>query len=123
MDKPNIRDMVGKIFTRVFTSGDAQLVFKNKEEEYLFYHEQCCCESVYIDDICGDLEDLCNSPILRAEERFNYDETSHLPDNNHESYTYTFYEFATIKGSVTVRWFGGSNGYYSERVDLQHNKR
>jgi hypothetical protein len=31
-------------------------------------HQQDCCESVYIEDICGDLQDLVGFPLVRAEE-------------------------------------------------------
>ena len=32
------------------------------------YHEQDCCESVYLEEIIGDLDDLIGSPITMAEE-------------------------------------------------------
>ena len=76
-------------------------------------HFQDCCECVGIEDIVGDLDDLIGVPIVRAEEREQRDVTAR------ESGTWTFYEIATIKGSVTIRWYGESNGYYSESVDFE----
>lgn len=77
------------------------------------WHEQDCCEDVRIEDICGDLDDLTGAPILRADERTSSGET------DGGSHTWTFYEFATVKGSVTIRWLGESNGYYSERLSIE----
>ena len=78
---------------------------------FKFYHEQDCCESVRIEDIVGDINDLIGVPILEARE-----DTQDGSNETYESATWTFYNFRTIKGSVTVRWLGESNGYYSESV-------
>ena len=58
------------------------------------------------------------SPLLVAEEVSS--DGAPPPDRQWgvDSYTWTFYRFQTIRGSVTVRWLGESNGYYSESVDL-----
>lgn len=115
-EPPKIGDLVGKVFTGVTNINDDYLVFDDGEVKYVFYHAQDCCEYVYIEDIVGDLEDLVGEPLLIAEE---VDGESPVIDYKHyESYTWTFYKFATRKGYVDVRWFGRSNGYYSERVDF-----
>lgn len=80
-------------------------------------HNQDCCERVDIDDVIGDINDIIGSPILKATEDTsctNIREQSY-PD---DSFTWTFYNIATVKGNVTIKWYGASNGYYSESVDL-----
>jgi hypothetical protein len=90
-------------------------VFENATERFVFFHQQDCCESVDINDIVGDLQDLVGEPLLMAEEVSGY--IGPEPEY-HDSYTYTFYKFATRRGYVDVRWLGESNGYYSEGVSL-----
>lgn len=113
-----IKTMIGKVFTSV-TKSDAELVFKNDNEQYRFYHLQDCCEEVLIDDVTGEIADLANSPITFAEVSTSdeYKGSATQPDID-DSRTWTFYKFATNKGWVDVRWYGTSNGYYSEEVDL-----
>ena len=83
------------------------------------YHKQSCCEAVYLESIVGELEDILNSLILIAEEVSNQLLPPKISDYEPESYTWTFYNFSTINGSVQLRWYGSSNGYYSECVDFE----
>ena len=111
-----IEDMRGKVFTSVTQDG-SEMVFENATERFVFFHSQDCCEHVSIEDICGDLEDLVGEPLLIAEE-VSGETPVDFNEMDHESVTWTFYKFATRRGYVDVRWFGESNGCYSEGVSL-----
>lgn len=87
---------------------------------YAMLHDQDCSEEVRIVDVVGDLQSLIGTPILQAEESTSegfVDPQSPVQPTN-DSWTWTFYKLATIKGYVTIRWLGESNGYYSESVSL-----
>ena len=125
-------DMLGQIVVDIERDGDEELTFKMEDgATWRMYHQTDCCEYVTIDDIVGDLDDLIGHPILQAEAVAcqNLKElpsedmmwmvlTDTLSSRSDESETWTFYKFATIKGSVNIRWYGSSNGYYSEDVSF-----
>lgn len=109
-----IPDIEGKIVSRVIgaEAGSEYIIVVFEDGKALsFYHEQDCCENVTVNDVIGDFSDFIGQPITSVEERSEENEN----DYGHE--TWTFYEFTCPKGTVTVRWLGESNGYYSEAVD------
>jgi hypothetical protein len=145
--------MIGVTVERIEGSergSESMTFYATDGRAFKFYHYQGCCESVFIEDVCGDVEDLIGSPLVLAEEVSNsarqqrLDRLSSLdtfepkdleaeaiavmrddpigleePVVFADSYTWTFYRFGTAKGSVTVRWLGTSNGYYSEGVSFE----
>jgi hypothetical protein len=113
----SVADMLGATIIDIQSDND-EVVFTFKDgRRCKLYHEQDCCEHVYLEDICGDLADLLNEPLTMAEE-IDGEIPNDFEENGYDSYTWTFYKFATIKGYVTLRWLGRSNGYYSETVQF-----
>lgn len=113
----NIDELIGKTIKSIKIVDECEIqIICEDGDEYVFYHEQDCCESVYIESIGGDIQNLVGKPIIMADESCN-SEGDPL-DKWDESFTWTFYRFATIKGYVDIRWYGESNGCYSESVDF-----
>jgi hypothetical protein len=140
MEHYDLSIFVGRIIKKIlhlkreYGSDELLFVFDNNDV-ICFNHVQDCCESVYIESITGDLLDLLNSPLTIcrsvSSDKSNLDVfNSFLIENDiksgdlinedaDSSETWTFYTFATINGYVDVRWYGTSNGYYSESVSCQ----
>lgn len=116
-----LEDMVGKTMASVeVVDMDRELVFTTiSGEKYMLYHSQDCCESVYIESIVGDLQDLVGEPLWIAEESTSCENPEGAEKPYQDSFTWTFYKFATRKGYVDVRWYGESDGYYSESVHFE----
>jgi hypothetical protein len=109
----DISEFVGMTFKAVENHNNEEIIFTTENDiKFKMYHMQDCCECVLIESVIGDIEDLVGSPILMAEESTN------AGDVNYGTYTWTFYKLATVKGYVDIRWYGSSNGYYSESVEL-----
>lgn len=111
-----LTELVGKTFSEVKNTGDEIQFLSDGGKDYRLYHSQDCCEHVYVEDVIGNLADLTGSPIVSAEEISS--EGTPPQHDGEESFTWTFYRIGTAKGSVTIRFYGSSNGYYSESVEF-----
>lgn len=109
-------ELRGKVITRIDHSSDQITFYCSDGTKFEMYHNQDCCESVEVEDICGNLDDLIGYPVLMADESSSEGDCIYKAYD--ESCTWTFYNISTIKGSVSIRWYGTSNGYYSESVSF-----
>ena len=86
-----------------------------------FYHQQDCCETVLLEDFDITPEWLIDSKIISIEERISRSEEGVKPLNDWtESYTWSFYVIKTSSSTMILRWYGESNGWYSETVDIDY---
>jgi len=116
------KSLIGKTMKKIEQQEETITFYTVDGREYLMYHEQDCCENVSVEDVVGDMDDIIGKPITISREDSNYDDQPDPPMDGYDSYLWTFYNIATIKGHVTIRWFGSSNGYYSERVSFKRIK-
>lgn len=104
----------------IFDDDDEKLImFYDDFYNYTFYHDQDCCENVFLEGenklLESEIKAILNSPIVLAEARTD---TSNSERGNEYSETFTFYTLRTHNDTLTLRFVGRSNGYYSERVDI-----
>lgn len=116
MDNKSFEEIKFKIISEIVVtkdSGDDSIVINFEDGSYIrMFHEQECCEAVWIEDIESnkDISDYKNAVVI------DMYVTKRVNLNDEESSTFTFYNLNTSKGSINIRWNGESNGYYSEEV-------
>lgn len=124
-DNYDVSGLIGRTVTAItcgsapLATGAASATFTFDDGSHLrMWHDQDCCEDVSLADIVGDLADIIGAPLVMAEEVSSAARPEDAPEGSggDSSETWTFYKFATVKGYVTLRWCGSSNGYYSEEM-------
>lgn len=113
--------LTGKTLTKCERDGryenDAIRFETTDGDTYVLTHVQDCCESVGIEDIDGNFEDMIGSPILYAEVSTGDDPAPSESAYDDEFGSWTFYRIQTAKGFMMIRWFGSSE-YYSTAVNF-----
>jgi len=115
-----LAELEGKVIKEIVgleKESDEVRIFTECGKEYLFYHDQNCCESVALNDFDGCADDMIGATIISAEAVSNKD-SGEKPSEYADSWTWTFYKIETTKGGILMRWLGESNGYYSESVSF-----
>lgn len=116
--------LIGKVITNIkgLKLGSYEVIFEFEDRSRLvLFHDQECCERVRLVDIVGDPEDLLGEPLIMLDEATNFNEQEALKCGlSEDGHLWTFYKLATIKGYVTLRWLGESNGYYAMDVRARY---
>jgi hypothetical protein len=116
----DIGTMVGSVVLRASRDEDS-ITFETDRGTWLLRHERDCCEEVTIEEVNIDLATVAGL-VTRAEEASSvgglHGDAEGKEDAWGDSWTWTFYRFCIGGQDFEARWFGQSNGYYSEDVDV-----
>ena len=64
-------ELIGKIITKVVCTDNEVYITTSDCEHYLMSHIQDCCETVYLESVVGDINDVVGYPVLNAELKTN----------------------------------------------------
>lgn len=121
-DDNQFSELIGLHLTTVggLAPGSDEVVFLGDDgSRWVMWHSQDCCEGVSVYDVIGDVADLQDATVIDAREEVSQENPHGIQPEYQDSFTWTFYIIQTNKGAVTIRWYGESNGYYSESVSFR----
>lgn len=97
------------------------LVIKTNKGNMFFYYWWDCGNNVHLEDGFEDLRKMIGEQILQAEVVVNR-ESEPLYEWD-ESYTWTYYKISSLNHDCTLRFYGSSNGCYSESVNIRWEEK
>jgi hypothetical protein len=124
----NLKDIL-KSFKITDVKINGEIIFKTENNKKItMFHEQSCCESVFITSKTDNLNILIGKTIVDVTEtvlpNHTFDRSIEAQYDDDNSFTWTFYKFF-YKGvddkteEIEIIWFGTSNGYYDEGVQFK----
>ena len=123
----NLKDILKSFkITDIKIEESSEIVFKTENNKKItMFHENGCCETVFIYSKTDNLNILIGKTIVDVTETVLADHTfdRFLEAQYDDSFTWTFYNFF-YNGvddkieEIEIIWFGASNGYYDEGVQL-----
>lgn len=119
MSEVEIEDLQGKTIREIKISDDkTEMAIVCDDASYKLSHYQDCCEKVYLEDVCGEFDDLIGETVIDS-----FKNTGEMVDDSALFWSgvmnYTFYTISSAKGCITLRWCSSSNGYYSHAIDIE----
>lgn len=132
-NKTNFFDMIGCKIESVKVDKNKETTtfcFEDEKRVARFYHEQDCCEEVYIyqtniDESCHGKTIVSIVELIGDEYATKNEQQTVIHDKEkhktvpYECETWTRYEIELDDGSkMFMLWHGVSNGYYSESVNF-----
>ena len=108
-----LKSLVGEVLSHVDESDGDLLLTTQSGRQIRFYHDQECCESVYIEDQDGEWHELIGKVLT------NVSESSDFSDDDLDCVQKTEFAFTADDTTVVSKWHGESNGYYSTDVSIR----
>ena len=128
----NLKDIVKSFkIVNVKIKEYLEIVFETENNKKItMFHDQVCCEKVFIYSNTNNLDVLIGKTIFDVTETVLDPDVSFHKDTEKEyckqydSFTWTFYKFLykncdNKTKEIEIVWFGSSNGYYDEGVQLK----
>jgi hypothetical protein len=117
---------LGQEIVDIFVNHDkSEILLVNKwGGQCKLFHDYCCCEHFEFLDLDVDelYQTLYHKPITQVE-LVTKEKDDTKDDPQYGSGTWSYFKLSTNNGTVTLRGYGSSNGFYSEEPDAQFSGR